>query len=190
MKAYIVTEDFEGHCCIKFAKHNVVARREGASELNTEFEYVECRRAPEFDQYAEIGEVPIQVLIGHGWRYKCFGCGTTVHKYSEDDEGNELELYYPDDNRVYCSLQCCSEEIERNNEQKRREREVVNAALERWPGIEIVYSNVYMDPQLVEFKFSGGLYKCTWRMGQSFVSVSKTDVEAWKKFAESVNKND
>lgn len=49
-KAFIVSDD-EGSV-IRFARHGVVARREGAQALNQEFQFVSCRRAPEFDEYA------------------------------------------------------------------------------------------------------------------------------------------
>ena len=65
-KAYSVQGDEHG--CVVFAEHNVVARREGANELNIEFGDVEsCRRAPQFDQYADAGKVPVQALLDAGW---------------------------------------------------------------------------------------------------------------------------
>lgn len=185
MKAYIITEPELG-ACIKFAKYNVVARREGALELDAEFESVECRRAPEFDKYSSEKMVPMQDLIARGWSFECWGCSTTVYEDAEDDEGNPLELYYPDDNRVYCSLQCCSEQIERKNEEKRREREVTDQALKKWPGIQITHTNGYMDPPLVYFRFPGCKFRAEWRLGQIFVSISAVDADAWKKFAESI----
>ena len=61
LKAYIVTEENEGHASVEFARHAIAARRVGANELDTDFEYVTCRRAPVFDEYAP-GPVPALVI--------------------------------------------------------------------------------------------------------------------------------
>jgi hypothetical protein len=71
----------------------------GANELNEEFTDVRCRRAPEFDAWAERGKVPWRVLIeDHGWSQECGGCYKSV--YSDCDG----RVY--DDNQVYCNDSC------------------------------------------------------------------------------------
>lgn len=85
IKAYQVNEV---ECSvIVFEKSNVAARRVGAGELNTEFEYIEsCRRAPEFDKYASLGSVPLKVLVqDHGWMTECNKCYSWVG--ADHDEG-------------------------------------------------------------------------------------------------------
>lgn len=74
LKAYSVQGCDEG--TIVFARHNIVARREGANELNLDFDQVEsCRRAPELDGYAAQGRVPLRVLVEeHGWMTLCCYC--------------------------------------------------------------------------------------------------------------------
>ncbi|MBO2700820.1 hypothetical protein [Shewanella algae] len=67
--AWQVLEDYEEHGCIVFHHHGLAARREGACELGLDFEYVECARAPQFDQYAELGKVPPMALLEAGWRF-------------------------------------------------------------------------------------------------------------------------
>lgn len=70
--AYSVQADESG--CIRFARSGAQARREGANELEEEFEYIHsCRRAPQFDQYAP-GPVPEEALWKSGWRFFCCGC--------------------------------------------------------------------------------------------------------------------
>lgn len=99
-KAFIVTGD-DGAAAIIFARHAVVARREGACELGTEFSYVEsCRRAPEFDSWAELGRVPSFILVEkHGWQFECSYCYSMV---SADTDGWTWEGGH----HVFCSQRC------------------------------------------------------------------------------------
>jgi hypothetical protein len=62
IKAWIISEDCEGHGCVVFHAHGIATRRLGAGELNCDFEDVSCRRAPEFDSYAVAGKVPVSDL--------------------------------------------------------------------------------------------------------------------------------
>lgn len=104
-KAYTVREDYDGHCVVVFARSNAEARRKGGNELNLSFEEVEsCRRAPEFDAYAEAGDVPPLVMIEHGWWYECGYCGRQVSSegYMDDDEQDPMEPS-TDGKFVYCN---------------------------------------------------------------------------------------
>ncbi|WP_152562946.1 MULTISPECIES: hypothetical protein [unclassified Serratia (in: enterobacteria)] len=100
LKAFSVQADEFG--CIRFAKNNVTARREGAGELGVEFnEIVSCRRVPELDSYAAIGSVPWKVLLTeHGWSQECGYCYRMVYaepgEYVFDDENDQ----------AYCSVEC------------------------------------------------------------------------------------
>ncbi|MNG25322.1 hypothetical protein D3C76_1538000 [compost metagenome] len=83
---------------IAFACSGVVARREGANELNIEFSDVEsCRRLPALDGYAgRPGGVPWRVLVEeHGWSQECGHCQGRV--YSDEPE----RVWVAD--QVYCS---------------------------------------------------------------------------------------
>lgn len=84
LKAYSVQGSDEG--TIVFAHHSIVARREGANELNLDFDQIEsCRRAPELDQYAGQGFVSLRVLVEqHGWRTLCCYCEGRIYS---DEEG-------------------------------------------------------------------------------------------------------
>ncbi|PPQ35404.1 hypothetical protein SAMN06265338_1247 [Rhodoblastus acidophilus] len=83
MKAYAVQEDCEGTGGIVFAKHAIVARREGANEYNGgEFHGVTCRRAKWADEFAETGIVPASVMIANGWWFECSYCGQKIDEDS------------------------------------------------------------------------------------------------------------
>jgi len=101
--AWQVSHDFEDCSCIIFSKHGIAARRLGANELDVEFEYAKCRRAPDFDQYSDIGSVPSSVLIDAGWWFECFHCSHKMHL--EDDEKDPSEYFYGKDGE-YCSVDC------------------------------------------------------------------------------------
>jgi hypothetical protein len=85
LKAFLVTDDYEGHSSIEFALHNVVARRTGAAALDTEFDAVSCKRAPQFDQYAP-GPVPRTALLDDGWWFECSNCYRRAEQRDWDDE--------------------------------------------------------------------------------------------------------
>lgn len=56
LKAFHIQGDEYG--IVRFATSNVVARREGAQELEEEFSGISCKRMPGADKYAELGKVP------------------------------------------------------------------------------------------------------------------------------------
>lgn len=79
LKAYAVLEEDENTGGIVFARHAVVARREGARIFGDgEFGAYRARRAPWADEYALIGDVPASVCIEHGWYFECQGCGEKI----------------------------------------------------------------------------------------------------------------
>lgn len=186
MKAYLVQDDYgDGGACVRFARHNVVARREGAIELDCEFEDVTCRRYPAFDQYAEQGGVPDSVLVDHGWWFECMQCSQKICSEPYDEDGNEIELtpiYEP--HRIYCSAKCKQAfEAERQAERDRAEQ-VASAALKMWPGITVRHKNGYEQPPRVWFDFPGGQDQADWRLGEDTLRVSARDKAAWESFAE------
>lgn len=103
LKAYSVQGNEYG--CITFARSGVVARREGANELNIEFEDVEsCCRMPALDEYAETpGGVPMKVLVEEcGWSQECGYCERRV--YAEAD--CNPERVWVSDDQVCCAVEC------------------------------------------------------------------------------------
>ncbi|BCP56229.1 hypothetical protein K32_48460 [Kaistia sp. 32K] len=99
LKAYSVQGSEYG--TITFARHAVVARRDGANELNIEFEDVEsCLRVPALDRYASAGGVPWRVLVEeHGWCQECGYCERRVYN-------DEPDRVWTTDEQVCCSVEC------------------------------------------------------------------------------------
>ena len=73
MKAYEITYGAGDATTVRFASHAVVARREGANELDADFQDVSCRRAAIFDDYSP-GPVPNQAMLDAGWFFECSRC--------------------------------------------------------------------------------------------------------------------
>lgn len=110
LKAFSVQGDEYG--CIVFAKTHVVARRQGANELDTEFGMIEsCRRMPALDAYASVkGGVPWKVLVEqHGWSQECPYCSSRV-----DDDAPD-RVWNDEGSQVYCGIECQArmEDVER-----------------------------------------------------------------------------
>jgi hypothetical protein len=90
--AYSVQADECG--TIRFARSGAAARREGADELDVEWEHILfCRRAPQFDCYADTRIVPEEALWKSGWRFLCCRCDAQV---CDDSLGQMI------DGRAYC----------------------------------------------------------------------------------------
>ena len=180
IKAYSVQVEEAG--VIIFASSGIAARRIGANELNTEFEDVQsCCRAPWADQYAEQGWVPVKALIEQGWWYSCNGCGTMVSEDSEDYDGNPHEPVI-EERGLYCSPACKEAEEARVVASKLRKEQRTQAALEKWPDIEIVWVNDHETDSMVCFKFPGSIGVVGWRVGETKLRMEKGDIPAWEKF--------
>lgn len=95
-KAFCVTDEAEGRSVVVFAKHNIVARRQGAGELDTEFDSVSCRRAPNFDSFYP-GPVPVATKLQAGWHFECCHCQKQVTSQSSHAIVDEA---------VYCCNEC------------------------------------------------------------------------------------
>lgn len=201
LKAYVVREPDEGHCRIVFATRNVVARREGAAELNIEFEEVEsCTRAPWADQYAP-GPVPVQAMIEAGWWYECeCGCGRRIDngegQHNIDADGDDGELNPMDpvyfDHGVYWNQKCIDAEIEYRRQQEeakaRDKAEVESAVLAKFPfATEITDHRSYamVDGKAdykalqAQFRFPGGRWTANWIVGSDRIQVQSEDIDAW-----------
>lgn len=195
LKAYEVCDNYEGHGCVVFATNSATARREGASELGTDWESIEsCRRAPHLDQYAP-GPVPPLTMIKHGWWFECSHCGRRVNSDMEDellDDGLDPADFVPrpaGNDGVFCSESCeCADHIARRGREEAADalREVFEA---KFPGADILHIHVYGGPKLeadkqgcyiVTFTFPGGTYSARWEFGDSFCSVPMIDQEAFK----------
>lgn len=110
LKAYKVLECDEYTGGIVFAAHHAVARRAGANEwADGEWDYVECSRAPQFDQYGPEGLNDL-ILWRDGWWFEC-QCGARIDdcfpKRGSDmvwdhEEGDFVQRKYPLQ-RLYCA---------------------------------------------------------------------------------------
>ena len=101
MKAWIVREDQEGFATIVFNNHGLAARKEGASELDLDFDQVECNRAKEFDKYNN-KTLDVEILIkDHGWWFECYHCYKKIEK---DMDNFDAVLFCT--SSYFCSQEC------------------------------------------------------------------------------------
>lgn len=142
-KAYAVLEEVENTGGIVFAKHAIVARREGANQFaGGEFDYVSCRRAAWADEFAENGDVPISVMVAHGWHFECGSCGSRI----DEDMLWERDLRPTDivgsqHSAAYCNAVCEARYNLRRAEAVYRERRWIRRfekiIKRRFPGVTI-----------------------------------------------------
>ncbi|MNV69920.1 hypothetical protein D3C71_1628540 [compost metagenome] len=173
-----------------FATSSIAARRIGANELNTEFEYIEsCRRMPWADQYADSGKVPPLELIADGWRFECGHCYELVGEDSEhyDEESDEYIPHEPvaEGQCIYCSPACRDAEMKERAERKAKKESAKQTAEQQYPGVEVKWVDD-SEPAKVSFTFPGGKHPVHWTVGESFVMVTKIDTEAWEAFKASL----
>lgn len=142
LKAFAVLEEGENTGGIVFARHAVVARREGAEQYNGgEFHGLSCRRAPWADEWAARDEdIPARVLIDHGWHFECAGCGHTIDNDWLYDEDLPLDgVTGTQSSIVYCSEVCeCRDKLRKAiaRDHQRRAIEALKAfVLKRFPGV-------------------------------------------------------
>lgn len=110
MKAWIVREKWgEGSSVIVFAETRGKARSEGASELDRDYMEVSINREARYDQYADKGEVPLEVLLKDGWWWTCKECDRQVTQVDIDYKGAKIISGVP-----YCG-DCVKEREVSNN---------------------------------------------------------------------------
>lgn len=200
LKAYEVCDNYEGYGCVVFATNSATARREGASELGTDWESIEsCRRAPHLDQYAP-GPVPPLTLIEHGWWFECQHCHRRVRNDMADDieyDGIDPANLVPRQagtHGVFCSESCeCADHIARRGREEAADalREVFEA---KFPGATVINVHCYDGPKLripddltrggsthvVTFTFPGSKWSSQWNFGDEECWVPSGDQEAFK----------
>lgn len=193
LKAYEV-HDGDEQTVYAFATNSATARREGANEMDTDFESVSyCRRAAWADEYAP-GPVPVIALIDRGWWFECFHCSRRVHADMHEDihdEGldpDDFEITPRGKDNVFCSKECAA--VERaewrmNVEAQDALHELVTS---KYPGCTITSVYVYgtrLDVPAkgtsncsARFTFPGGQYDAEYRFGEG-TFVSKVDIDAF-----------
>lgn len=187
LKAYHVQSD--EYATVRFAHNNVTARREGANELDVEFNSVSCKRLPGADKYAEKGDVPMRVLVeDFGWWTECGYCNH--HVYSET-EGSVWE-----DDTGYCDIQCQARRINLHRdyqlEAERKEREeaaAVDAAIAKFPGITNVSARHNYKGEIdVSFNFPGGGRRVSWILGSSSVYPAAHEATLFMHYLASIKR--
>ncbi|AQS40233.1 hypothetical protein Sps_05164 [Shewanella psychrophila] len=194
VKAWLISEESEGHSCIVFHHHGLAARRLGANELDVEFESVESSLKPEFDQYAEEGKVPTKVLLENGWWFECHHCGNKIMSEQIDEDSKRISinevivesdtLYW---DSIYCDTSCYSAhqaEITAHNDKAIAFKDKV---LNTRPDLSFVefrgeYPQVYCT---ASFTFDGAQYGgsvACGKNGELDWRVTAADLPAWKEY--------
>ncbi|WP_300750267.1 hypothetical protein [Janthinobacterium sp.] len=199
LKAYEVREPDEGHSCIIFATNNATAHREGANELNVDWEGVEhCRRAAQFDTYAP-GPVPSLVLIEHGWWFECHQCGRKIDEYMScelEHEGLDPSDFTPCETgqMIFCCAACQAQFYAKRRANKAAKVALIELFEAKFPNCTIKDIHVYgakLEPSekghgskcSVSFLFPGAKYGATFEYGNSDLYVANGDVEAFREWA-------
>ncbi len=184
MKAYQVTEPDEGHSVITFAKHSVVARREGANELNIDFECVErCERKPQFDQYAAAGCVPVQALLKDGWWFECQHCSARVGEDGPDwASDDDAVLIHIDGRSVYCNSECFHARNTEKMLDALRTQALVDCANEKYYGCTVTTVSAYRGDEFACLKLPNSEIHVTWYKTRDFISLAQQDIPAWEAF--------
>jgi len=203
LKAYVVTEEWvEGNATVVFAGKSVVARREGANELDCEFGGVSCRRAKWADHLAP-GPVSAKdcIKLGGFW-YECAcGCGRKIDDetgYHHDDidgengELNPMAPVYVGTGQVFWNQACKDNDDraaqERKEKAARDQAEAEAAVLAKWPfateikacrGYDGTAGGTY-DVLRAAFRFPGGQWPVSWAIGAETIDVPLGDVDAWE----------
>lgn len=119
LRAYAVTEESENTGAIIFAKHHIVAKRQGADEYaDGDITYVSCRRAPWADGYAE-KPLPAWVMIAHGWHFECHGCGMRLDEDGLSERRLAVEgVIGTQHGGVFCCARCRRKHLSRVRRRK------------------------------------------------------------------------
>lgn len=188
LKAFHIQGDEYG--IVRFATSNVVARREGAQELEEEFSGISCKRMPGADKYAELGKVPGHALVEEfGWWQECAYCQCHVD--------NETEGRVWDGDTAYCDAECqarwmnylIDSETERQRI-KAAELEAIEKAIAKFPGItDVIAHQNFKKEIVVYFRFPGGTERASWPLGADSVGVGHGDSEPLKAYLQSIRKD-
>lgn len=202
LKAYQVTEDYEKHVVVVFATNSATARREGAGELNIDWEDVDsCCRKPELDKYAP-GPVPPLILINnHGYQFECLECERLVHEgMAADLEDEDLN---PDDfvpvehgEDVFCSSACQHKFDDDKRKKAEATKELERVFLEKFPGatpthVHVSGCDLETGPRCsVSFTFPGATHgNGLWVYGEDTVRVPMIDMDAYMEWRNSQAKD-
>ncbi len=186
-KAFVVTNE-DDHSSIQFAEHNVVARRIGAAELNSNFESVRCTRAAEFDKYTELGQVPKQTLFeDHGW---WFDCHCNQRRFADDENTPELEegVSHPRafefvwfENQLFCHTQCLEQHQQRQRQLQAQRETLITRFNLKFPDCTVEYIGDF-EEGFVKFRFPNGNHIAYWTNNDTQVTIDRSDLAAWTTY--------
>jgi hypothetical protein len=124
-KCYKVSEDYEGHMVLVWARFHAEARRYGANALDLEWDSVECERFPKLDAFD--GDL-LTWCLNDGWYFECTECekrcGLPEHGY----DGCVIER-----GDIFCSKEHAEKFHVRWDERKALERRFLEHAREKYP---------------------------------------------------------
>lgn len=176
LRAWSVTEEDEGTGGIVFAKHGIVALKNGACEFGSgEWEYYKARRAPWADAYAEAGHMPASVMVEHGWNFECSGCGVRIDGDLPDMKrlfrNWTPEQVVGSQHQVWCTSRCHDDDMKERADRKRYEGLIVDMMARlvkrRFPSVEIIQDRANLTPH-IHLKKKHGF----WRLSQAIVSFN------------------
>lgn len=188
--AWQVNEPSEGHSCIVFHHHGLAAKREGSEVLGEDFEYVDCFRAPHFDQFAEQGFVPVIEMLKAGWWFECVHCGNhiTEDDSRDEDEVTPLDKVVTTKRHAYCN-QTCKDAYDDQVQQHNLKFEAFKAnVLKARPDLDFYkFSGEWPQLTLVaSFKFPGAQYGGSVRdqraEGVLEWYITNADQKAWDQY--------
>lgn len=187
-KAYEVEDpdDDEGRKVLVHAKSREQAKAYALGEYDWEYTSLRAVRAPEFDGVH--GDDLIRAQLEAGWWFGCMGpCTGDVRAELMEggyDEGHRTAPYVLRDGDVYCSAKCCLARLRRDRDSRIALWTAVQAATERWPGIERLQVWHSVSQVNMHFHFPGGEYPAGWTYGEDEVRVTESDAAAWEAFRE------
>lgn len=194
---YGPSTDDGGTAVLVQAATRAEALRQGASDLNADSADCLAERVPELDELDADDFVRGQMALG--WGLPCEYCHSIVYEGWTDGEDEEEEADLSFSRRwlvrrgaLYCSTQCCLQQLRDQRSYRENEWNVVAEAVARWPGIEIVdadgltfgegdYSRQVVGH--VRFRFPGGHGQVHWTRYSPTVAVERRDLAAWEQFA-------
>jgi hypothetical protein len=188
-KAYIVREDHDGGGVVVFATNGATARRQGANELNMEFDEVSsCTRSPEFDQYAP-GPVPLHATLARGWWHTCSGCGCTFENegrrdQDEDDREDEFDPVTNARGHNYCSPTCMMTYWAERRDQTARQVAAIEVTSTKWPDATniITYNSGRQHDQVrTVFRLPGVPDPIDWAPGDQVALVAQRSADDFRR---------
>lgn len=175
LRAWSVTEEDEGTGGIVFAKHGIVALKNGACQFGSgEWEYYKARRAPWADAFAETGDLPASVMVENGWHLECTGCGVRID-YDLPEMCRKYRGWTPDQivgtqYAAWCTPRCHDEDMADRESRKRHEGLIADMmerlVKRRFPDATIIRDRERLTPHVYLQRDAHGF----WRLGQAIVS--------------------